>query len=199
MPKPVSKKQSKLLHLDKVTVQKASKLCTFQLESFEIKLDRLILADVVLSSSQTNNDTKIKSKNKDEVSKRCNDKLKSGNELKTSVPTVSDIQLLSPRRSARIKLPKEQKAPAVTKKDEIESNQKELCGKGRNQIISQIQMTNFLWRELLSRDVEVVIGQVVCAKMSTYWPWPAIVTGFNRSRAFEKFFGDMKQGSVPKL
>lgn len=60
-------------------------------------------------------------------------------------------------------------------------------------------MTNLLWRELLSRDFEVAIGQVVCAKMSTYWPWPAIVTGFNRNRALLKFFGDMKQGSVPKL
>lgn len=214
--KPVSKKQGKVLHLDKEAVQKCqnwlsmpSKPCTFQTKSLEIKMDRCKVADIVSSPSQTVGDIKDKSKISKDASKRSYDILKNDHAPKTSVSNVSDIRLHtrdlgegsslpSPRRSKRIKSINEPKAPTALKKEE-EPKQNELYGKGRNSIITQIQMTNLLWRELLSRDYEVEIGQVVCAKMATYWPWPAIVTGFNRNRAVVKFFGDMKQGSVPKL
>lgn len=205
----MSKKQSKVLHLDKAAVKEASKLCEFQPKSFHIKLDRLSPADIVSLSSQTDEDNEDKSKMKGEASKRSNDILKNDNALKTSVPNVSDIQshtpvlgegslLPSPRRSTRIKSMNVPKAPTIPK-IEIETKRNELCGKVHNPIITQIQMTNLLWRELLSHDFEVNIGQAVCAKMATFWPWPDIVTGFKRNRALVKFFGDMKQGSVPKL
>lgn len=198
MSKP---KKQNLFHLNKETVQEASKLCTFQPKSFEIRLDRLNLKKMS-SASQTD-----EKKTNAGSSKRSNDILINHTAKKTNSPGVNKIQLnsgegssmSSPRRSTRIKSLKEKKPPAVVKKEKDVHGSNELNDNARNPIISQIQMTNLLWRELLSHDFKVAVGQVVCAKMSTYWPWPAIVTGFNRNRALVKFFGDMKQGSVPKL
>lgn len=202
MSKPKNKNKS--IRLNKETVQPASKLCTFQPKSFEIRLDRLNLSKKVSLPSQNDEDNEKKSKTG--ASKKCNDIFMNQSAMETSPSAVNDIQLNtgeatsmpSPRRSARIRSNKDQETPKLLKKDKIEPK-KELNDNASNPIITPIQMTNLLWRELLTNDFKIEIGQVVCAKMSTYWPWPAIVTGFNRNRALVKLFGDMRQGSVPKV
>lgn len=65
-------------------------------------------------------------------------------------------------------------------------------------IISATQMSTILWRELTMRFTELSVGMIVCAKMSTFWPWPAQIVRFQRDRVYVKFFGDLRTGSVPK-
>lgn len=65
-------------------------------------------------------------------------------------------------------------------------------------IVSATQMSTILWRELTMQFTEIGIGMIVCAKMSTFWPWPAQITRFQRDRAHVRFFGDLRMGSVPK-
>lgn len=101
-----------------------------------------------------------------------------------------DPEPFVPRRSARVKTVKENPA--------IEPSTLRSAAKQVSSVISPVQMTNILWRELLAREFDIEIGQIVCAKMSTYWPWPAIILGFNRNRAKVRIFGDSREGSVPK-
>lgn len=67
------------------------------------------------------------------------------------------------------------------------------------QIIGAIQMINLIWRELTSKNFELKVGMIVCAKMKTFWPWPSRIIKFNRNQAVLKFFGDFKTGSVNKM
>lgn len=63
-------------------------------------------------------------------------------------------------------------------------------------LISPTEMTNILWRSMIVKGLEIKVGMLVCAKMNTFWPWPAQVTGLFRKKARVKFFGDMREGSV---
>lgn len=63
-------------------------------------------------------------------------------------------------------------------------------------LITPAQMTNNLWRSMVVRGWDIKIGMLVCAKMSTYWPWPAQVIRLFRKKARVKFFGDFREGSV---
>lgn len=62
--------------------------------------------------------------------------------------------------------------------------------------ITPLQTANILWKKLVDTKIEVKIGMVVLAKMSTFWPWPARILSFNKKKARVRFFGDLKEGSV---
>lgn len=63
-------------------------------------------------------------------------------------------------------------------------------------LITPTQMTNILWRSMVVKGFAIEVGMLVCAKMNTYWPWPARVIGLFRKKARVKFFGDLREGSV---
>lgn len=63
-------------------------------------------------------------------------------------------------------------------------------------LITPTQMTNILWRSMVVKGWDIEVGMLVCAKMSTYWPWPAQVTGIFRKKVRVTFFGDLREGSV---
>lgn len=67
------------------------------------------------------------------------------------------------------------------------------------QIITPTQMTNILWKELISRNNKIAIGMIICAKMATYWPWPAQLLSFKGKKARIRFFGDYREGTVDKM
>lgn len=149
--------------------------------------------------------TKQKKEKNINLSKLKKDDIRSAMELCTFVPQPAQIKLTrcdvpepvasSPRRSARVKSLKNNSVEPPT----IEPSTVTKIEKKVSSVISPVQMTNLLWRELLARDFNIDVGQIVCAKMSTYWPWPAIILGFNRNRAKIRFFGDLREGSVAKL
>lgn len=64
------------------------------------------------------------------------------------------------------------------------------------QIITPIQMANIIWTELTTKSFDIEIGMVVCAKMPTFWPWPAQVINIKGQRVRVRFFGDLKEGNV---
>lgn len=65
-------------------------------------------------------------------------------------------------------------------------------------IITPTQMSSILWRSLTVQGFEIKVGMIICAKMSTFWPWPAQVIGLLKKKARVKFFGDFRVGSVDK-
>lgn len=108
-----------------------------------------------------------------------------------STPKIEQSSL--PRRSQRIKLIPNKTSQESTKPAE-QQKMKQL--RSNNAVISTTQMTSILWRELTLKGFEIKIGMIVCAKMATFWPWPAQVINFQRNRARVKFFGDLREGSV---
>lgn len=98
-----------------------------------------------------------------------------------------------PRRSLRYKKLPDISASQTTKTDAPKTKQKALS------IITPIQMSNILWRELTCRGFEIKVGCIVLAKMATFWPWPAQVTNLNSKRAHVKFFGDLRVGSIERF
>lgn len=89
------------------------------------------------------------------------------------------------RRSQR-KIPEK-----IVPENKIHNNLSQVSG-----LITPIQMTNILWRSMIVKGLDIKVGMLVCAKMNTYWPWPAQVTGLFRKKARVKFFGDLREGSV---
>lgn len=67
------------------------------------------------------------------------------------------------------------------------------------QIITPTQMSNIMWRELTTKNFQLIVGMIVCGKMATYWPWPAQIIEFKKKKAVLKFFGDFRKGSVDKV
>lgn len=67
------------------------------------------------------------------------------------------------------------------------------------QIVTPTQMSNILWKELISRNNDIAVGMIVCAKMATYWPWPAQLLSFKGKKARIRFFGDYREGTVDKI
>lgn len=111
-------------------------------------------------------------------------------------PSTETSELSSvPRRSQRNKLTSNKTTPETIKPAEqhkIKQSTK------NNAVISTTQMASILWRELTLKGFEIQIGMIVCAKMTTFWPWPAQVINFQRNRTRVKLFGDLREGSVPK-
>lgn len=66
-------------------------------------------------------------------------------------------------------------------------------------IITPVQMSNIIWRELTTKCTDVKVGMIVCAKMATYWPWPAQIINIKNKNARVKFFGDLREGNVQKF
>lgn len=95
-----------------------------------------------------------------------------------------------PRRSKRIRREVDDKMPIIEKKPAIVRK--------NNQIITPTQMSNIIWAELTSKNVEICVGMLVCAKMRTFWPWPAIVLNIKGKKVRVKFFGDLREGSINK-
>lgn len=60
-------------------------------------------------------------------------------------------------------------------------------------------MSNLIWCELTSRNLKICVGMLVCAKMRTFWPWPATIVSITGNKARVRFFGDLREGSVNKL
>lgn len=106
---------------------------------------------------------------------------------------TQEDQLVSLRRSERNRNPKK-----MTMDNDKSADLEVKTTKKNSAVISITQMSSILWRELTLQGIDVKIGMVVCAKMTTFWPWPAQVTNFNRNKAHVKFFGDFREGSVPK-
>lgn len=67
------------------------------------------------------------------------------------------------------------------------------------QIITPVQMSNIIWTELTTKCTDVEVGMVVCAKMATYWPWPAQIINMKNKNVRVKFFGDLREGNVQKF
>lgn len=116
--------------------------------------------------------------------KRCEVLLTRCDHLIVNTASEKSPQL---RRSSRKK--------QVESESVLSSPKKEIKEK-RVQIITPIQMCNILWLELSTKNYEAKVGMIVCAKMATFWPWPAQVIKITRKKARVKFFGDLREGSV---
>lgn len=68
----------------------------------------------------------------------------------------------------------------------------------RVQAITPIQKANILWNQLSSQSWRIDVGSLACAKMATFWPWPAQITRIDKNKAYVKFFGDLRHGVVEK-
>lgn len=60
-------------------------------------------------------------------------------------------------------------------------------------------MANIIWISLTSQGFNTEIGSIVCAKMATYWPWPAQIIKLQKDKCRVKFFGDLREGTVKRL
>lgn len=107
-----------------------------------------------------------------------------------SASTTSQEKTVQPRRSKRGK-----------KISEINVKCANPVEKERNKIdiITPIQMANIIWISLTSQGFNAEIGSVVCAKMATFWPWPAQIIKYQKDKCRVKFFGDLKEGTVKRL
>lgn len=123
------------------------------------------------------------------------DQTVASNDKLESPSTTTNEQSILPRRSQRNKLTSNEKTSETAK---LTSQQKIKQSTKNNAVISTTQMSSILWRELTLKGFEIQIGMIVCAKMTTFWPWPAQVINFQRNRARVKFFGDLREGSVLK-
>lgn len=45
---------------------------------------------------------------------------------------------------------------------------------------------------------KIEAGSLVCAKMATFWAWPAQIIRFDNKKAYVKFFGDLRRGCIEK-
>lgn len=109
--------------------------------------------------------------------------------------TDEEIQIITqkkesfePRRSARNPI----KTKPLAETMPIPSSKKQL------KPITPLQTANILWKKLVDNKIDVRIGMIVLAKMTTFWPWPAQILNFNKKKARVKFFGDLREGSVDR-
>lgn len=156
-------------------------------KQFSIKLTR-ISTNECISTNKCYSHEKI-----DEIVIECKTK-EQRNEKRVECDKISPEQTDEPtlRRTQR-------KTKALERFDsDLVSNPKPKQPKAI-QIITPIQMSNIIWTELTTKSFDVQIGMVVCAKMATYWPWPAQVINIKGQKARVKFFGDLKEGNVPKF
>lgn len=68
----------------------------------------------------------------------------------------------------------------------------------KEKVITPIQRAGIYWETLIKNNYEISVGSIVLAKMNTFWPWPAQIIRFNKSKAHIRFFGDLTTGSVTK-
>lgn len=68
----------------------------------------------------------------------------------------------------------------------------------KQKVITPIQRAGIHWATLVNNNYEISVGSIVLAKMNTFWPWPAQIIRFNKSKAHIRFFGDLTTGSVSK-
>lgn len=176
---------------DEVNVKKiledTSKFENDVLEKSKIDSIRSIDQNVASNNNDEKNDPE---KNKIDSILSIDQNLAFSNELKNPSNATS-----IPRRSQRNKLISNKTSQETTKPTE---QQKLKQTTKNNAVISTTQMTAILWRELTLKGFDIEIGMIVCAKMVTFWPWPAQVIKFQKNRARVKFFGDLREGSVVK-
>lgn len=96
------------------------------------------------------------------------------------------------RRSARNK---EIKATASEKPNLII---KPVIDKQVIPVVTPLQRANSIWIQLISQSYELSLGTIICAKMKTFWPWPAQITRFQNTKVKVKFFGDLREGCVER-
>lgn len=115
---------------------------------------------------------------------------------------VGDRETVTVEKRSAVSSPKILRRSARTK--EINSNEvkknvqipKLGIGKQLVPIITPIQRANSIWVQLISQSFELSVGMIVCAKMKTFWPWPAQIIRFQNQKAKVKFFGDLREGCV---
>lgn len=162
--------RSENVHIDAERIQAAIPLCN--IENTSIREFKVVLTRCTVEHRDGYLDTSPPISMKYTI-----DKTGSENTVLVSV-TKADREIEDPiRRSARVKKPMKMEVSVDVQPTPISKNRA---------IISSAQMTTILWRELTMQFTEIDIGMIVCAKMSTFWPWPAQITRFQRDRAHVK-------------
>lgn len=90
---------------------------------------------------------------------------------------------------------------SLLKRGEISDQRTEvICEKTeiKVKVITPIKRAGIHWATLMKNNHEISVGSIVLAKMNTFWPWPAQIIRFNKSKAQIRFFGDLTTGSVSK-
>lgn len=154
--------------------------------TIEISSEKLEVVKEVLTNFSTTKDevSSIESTGKSNQTLNNNSALIDSND---SLPVL--------RKSARNRLLKEGAIQTLEKANE---RYEEIQTK-KVQVLSSIQRTKIIWSQLIARDFKPSVGTIVCAKMNTFWPWPAQIIRIQSSKKVRVlFFGDLTQGTVDK-
>lgn len=105
--------------------------------------------------------------------------------------STSSLPIL--RKSARNRSIKNDKIDEPVRKISRENSSKKV------EVLTSVQRAKVIWSQLITKDFSSNVGTIVCAKMRTYWPWPAQIIRIQSSKKVRvRFFGDLRQGTVDK-
>lgn len=153
----------------------------------QIKKNKTIVANIddLVAGVNITNEVKQQLKN-------CVVLLKRSSVGLAETQTVSESQIVL-RRSNRKK-----NVNCIQNENSLSQKPSAKSPKPNTQIISKIQLSTIIWKEVKAKNFQLDIGLIVLSKMSTFWPWPSQIIEIKNKRVRVKFFGDLREGIVDK-
>lgn len=207
-PKRVKKKKSKRKHLKDLSTQEIVETCSIdnvQMSKLSSKMLKVVLIHArfsplskkfVMLQNKTND---IFNKSESDIAgSSVSNNLLSHEHMKESQHSKKNVREVESAVSSPIILRRSNRNKVNKAVDKAEITAPQIQAEVTVPVLSPLQRANLSWIKLISESFHLSLGTIVCAKMNTFWPWPAQIICFNNSRIKVRFFGDFTYGSIDK-